>query len=243
MYIESIIIFNTYIDLLILLLTSVLIKEKISIKKLIISSLIGGLSSLILFLKISISELLIISIIISIFIIKISFKKIKALFYFYLNSILIGGIIFLINNLVKLKTIENYFVLIIITPIILIIYKKNIKKLKENYNLNYQIKINYNNQKLILNSFIDTGNNLTDPYFHKPVILINDNILESDKFFYIPYSTITETGIIKGFYLNEIEIIGHKKIKNIVVGLLPKKLQISNVECLLNNRIMEELND
>ena len=241
MYIEVIIIFNIYIDFLVLLLTSILIKQKIPLKKLLFISLISGLSSIILFLNITIIELLITSFLISILIIKLTFKKMKALLYFYLNSILIGGIIFLVNNFIKLSTLDNYLVLALITPIFLIIYKKKIKDLKENYNLNYQIKLKYKGKKITLNSFLDTGNNLTDPYFNKPVILINEDIIKSDKYFYIPYSTITEDGIIKAIHINEIEIIGFKKVKDVIIGLLPKRLQINNIDCLLNKRIMEEI--
>ena len=241
MYIEVIIIFNIYIDFLVLLLTSILIKQKIPLKKLLFISLISGLSSIILFLNITIIELLIISFLISILIIELTFKKMKALLYFYLNSILIGGIIFLVNNFIKLSTLDNYLVLTLITPIIIIIYKKKIKDLKENYNLNYQIKLKYKGKKITLNSFLDTGNNLTDPYFNKPVILVNEDIIKSDKYFYIPYSTITEDGIIKAIHINEIEIIGFKKVKDVIIGLLPKRLQINNIDCLLNKRIMEEI--
>lgn len=240
MYIEILVIFNIYMDILILLMTSILMKQKIPLKKLILSSLIGGTSSLILFLKISIPELLIISFFISLIIIKISFNTIKPLIYFYLNSIVLGGIIFLINNYINLKPLGNYIILIIITPIVLIIYKYKVKDLKKNYNLNYQVKFKYNNQNIILKSFLDTGNNLIDPYFNRPVILINDYLLKTDKYFYIPYSTITESGIIKAICIDEVEIIGSKKIKNVVVGLLPQKLKLKKIDCLLNNRLMEE---
>jgi len=242
MYIELIILFNIYIDFLILLMTSTLLKQKISLKRLILASLIGGVSTFILFTNISIAELLVISFIFSLIIIKIAFNKLKALFYFYFNSILIGGLIFLINNYFKINASTNYIILFLITPIIVIIYKIKVRSLKENYNLNYQIKFNYKGQKLILNSFLDTGNNLIDPYFHKPVILINDYLLKCDKYFYIPYNTITESGVIKAFCLDEIEIIGFKIIKNVVVGLLPNKLKLTKIDCLLNNKIMEEYN-
>ena len=244
MYIEVIIIFNIYIDFLVLLLTSILIKQKIPLKKLLFISLISGLSSIILFLNITIIELLIISFLISILIIELTFKKMKALLYFYLNSILIGGIIFLVNNFIKLSTLDNYLVLTLITPIIIIIYKKKIKDLKENYTGAAKTGFwtrKYKGKKITLNSFLDTGNNLTDPYFNKPVILVNEDIIKSDKYFYIPYSTITEDGIIKAIHINEIEIIGFKKVKDVIIGLLPKRLQINNIDCLLNKRIMEEI--
>ena len=242
MYIELVIIFNIYIDFLIIIMTSILMKEKVKTKKIILSSLLGGLSSLLLLMKITIFELLIFSVITSLIIVKISFSKLKSLIYFYFNSILIGGIIFLFNNYFKLNVFENYLILLIITPFIVITYKFKIKELKENYNFYYQIKINYNGQNLILKTFLDSGNKLIDPYFNRPVILINEYILKNDKYFYIPYSTITESGIIKAIHLDEIEIIGLKKIKNVVVGLLPKKLMLNNIDCLLNIKLLEECN-
>ena len=241
MYIELIIIFNIYIDFLLLLMTAIIIKKKVSIKRLILSSFVGGISTIVLFLKISILELLIISFIFSLIITYMTFKSIKGLFYFYLNSITLGGFIFLINNYFKITNSLNYLILIIILPILVIIYKKKVRNLKENYNYNFQVKIKYQNQKVILNSFLDTGNNLTDPYFHKPVILINEYLIKSDKYFYIPYNTITEEGIIKAFCIDEVEIIGFKSIKNVVIGLLPKKLELNNIDCLLNKKIMEEI--
>ena len=242
MYIETVIVFNIYIDYIVILLTSILIKQKIPINKQILVSTIGGLSSLLLFLNISIIELIITTILISLIIVKMAFNSLKAIIYFYLNSILIGGIIFLMNNYLDLNTVENYITLVIITPIIVILYKRKTKNLKENYNLKYQVKFKYQGQNITLNSFLDTGNNLKDPYFNKPVILINDYLIKTDKFFYIPYSTITESGVIKAIYMKEIEIVGIKRIKNIVIGLLPQELKLNSVECLLNNKLMEELN-
>ena len=239
MYIELIIIFNVYIDFIVILMTSILLKQKLKLKKILIYSSILGLSSIILFFKISILELIIISFLLSLIIIKKLFGKIKALFYFYFNSIMIGGIIFLINNYFNLNK-YNLILLIIISPIIYIVYKFKVKDLKENYNLNYEIEFKIKNQKYHLKSFLDTGNNLIDPYFHKPVILINNFGLENDKYFYIPYSTISESGIMKAFLIDNLNIIGVKKVNNVVVGILPQKLKLKKIDCLLNNRILEE---
>ena len=239
MYIEIFLVFNIYIDFLIILMTAILLKKRIQFKRLILSSIIGGLSSIFLFTKITIIELLIISFCISLIIIKIAFNQFKIIFYFYLNAIILGGTIFFINNYFNIKTSFNYLILIIITPIIVIIYKARIKDFKDNYNLKYQIKFKYQDQNLVLDSFLDTGNNLVDPYFHKPVILINDSLIKCDKYFYIPYSTIAETGIIKAFLIDKIEVIGYKTFDNIVIGLLPNKLKLNKIDCLLNNNMME----
>ncbi len=245
-FIETLILFNIYIDFIVILMTSIILKQYVSKKNIISASLIGGLSTIILFIKITTISLIILQMFISFIIILVAFGKksfFKKIVYFYINSILLGGIIFAINNIVFLSSIANFIILIVLTPLIVMFYREQIKKLKTNYNLKYKVNIKYKDKFISLNSFFDTGNSLIDPYFNKPVILINEDLLEIDNYFYIPYNTITEKGIIKGILVDEIEIVGLKSIKKIVVGLLPNKLRIDDVDCLLNYKIMEELND
>ena len=58
-YIETLFLFNAYIDFICLYILSIILKVKIDKKKILISSLIGGISSLLLFLKISLFKFLI----------------------------------------------------------------------------------------------------------------------------------------------------------------------------------------
>lgn len=240
MYVELIIIFNIYIDFIVILMTSILLKRKLKFKKLITYASLLGISSIILFFRITILELIIISFLISLILIKKLFNSCKALFYFYFNSIMLGGFIFLINNYFKLNAKSNFILITFVLPIVYFIYKIKIKDLKENYNLNYEVEFINNDQNYRLKSFLDTGNNLVDPYFNKPVILINNLDLKCDKYFYIPYSTISESGIMKAFLLDNLEIIGVKNVKNVIVGILPNKLKLKKIDCLLNTKILEE---
>lgn len=244
-YIETLFLFNAYIDFICLYILSIILKVKIDKKKILISSLIGGISSLLLFLKISLFKFLILQIFISYLIVVIAFDHKKILFKiftFYFISFLFGGIILALNNIFKLNTLANFLVLTLISTLIALISKKEIIKIKTNYNLNYQITFNYKNQKILLNSFFDTGNNLIDPYFHKPVILVDERLIDVSNYFYIPYNTITESGVIKAILVENLEIIGLKKVQKVVIGLLPKELKMKDADCLLNIRIMEELN-
>lgn len=244
-YIEVLILFNIYIDFLLLFMTKIIQKNVLNIKRVVIASIVGGFGTLVLFAKIPVIIFLVIELLLSILIILIAFghKKILTnILYFYLNGILLGGLIFTINNIYKLSYKGNFLILLFLTPLILIFYKKQIKSLKTNYNLHYQVKIKLKDKNLNLNSFFDTGNNLIDPYFNRPVVLINESLIKCDKYFYIPYSTITESGVIKAITVDEFEIIGLKATSEVVVGLLPEKLKIKHVDCLLNYKILEEIN-
>lgn len=232
-------------DFLLLFMTKIIQKNILNIKRVLLASVVGGASTLILFMKISIPLFLFFEILLSILIVLIAFgckKIIKNIVYFYLNAILLGGLIFALNNICSLSYKGNFLILLIITPLIVLFYKHQIKSLKTNYNLHYQVRIKVNNKTINLNSFFDTGNNLVDPYFNRPVILINESLIESDKYFYIPYSTITENGIIKAIAVDEFEILGLKTINKVVIGLLPEKLKIKHTDCLLNYKILEEIN-
>ena len=244
-YIEALMLFNVYIDFLILVMIKTMQKKQFNFKRIFTASTIGGLSTILLFVKIPVFLFLITQLILSVFIVLIAFGRRKLgsnILHFYLNGILLGGLILAFNNIYTLNYQNNFTLLILLTPLLFIIHKHQIKNLKINYNLHYQARIKINNQIIKLNSFFDTGNNLIDPYFKRPVILVNENLIKSEEYFFIPYNTITETGILKAIAVDELEIEGVKTISKIVVGLLPNKLKLKEIDCLLNNRILEELN-
>lgn len=207
-----------------------------------LASIVGGLGTLFLFLKIPLFKFLILEFSLSILIIVIAFGKSNIwsnLLYFYLNALLLGGLILLFNNWFSLSYKGNFLILMIITPVMTLVYKNQIKVLKTNYNLNYKVEIKVKDQIIKLNSFFDTGNNLVDPYFNYPVILINESLIKSDKYFYIPYSTITESGVIKAVLADSFKVFGLKTINKVVIGLLPINLKLRGIECLLNYKILE----
>jgi len=95
-YLDSLLILNLFIDYFILYGTKKLLKRKTSIKRLILGSIIGSLTTFTVFLKLTSLKLLIIKLILSIFIILVTFGKrnfIENIFYFYIISIIIGGLL------------------------------------------------------------------------------------------------------------------------------------------------------
>ena len=250
-------ILNFFFDFLLLLSVSILLRRNVSIYKIIFASFLGGLSIIFLFIKLNSFQLFIFKFLISIIMILIAFgyKSIKYTFknilYLYTSSMILGGFLYFLNTEFSYKQIGLVFInkglsinvvfLIIFCPIILYIYIKQGIWLKNNYSNYYKIKIFLNNKEYNFNAFLDTGNNLATPISNKPVILI-DKKLEVDKYFYIPYKVVNNKGVIKCFKSDKV-IINNREKKGVIVGIMNDKIKIDGIDCLLNKKIMEGIND
>ena len=252
-YLDLIMLLNFFFDFILLLSVSILLRRKASISRLMLGAFIGGLSMLFLFIKINNMELFILKAAISIFMILISFGyksisyTLKNILFLYISSIVLGGFLYFLNIEFSYKQYGLVFInngysinvvfLIIFSPIIIYIYVKQGLLLKTNYSNYYLINIYLNNHKYSFNAYMDTGNNLTDPITHKPVILI-DKLIPCKRYFYIPYKGVNDIGLIKCFKADKVEVNGITKYKTIV-GVLDQKIKIDGVDCLLNKKLLE----
>ena len=112
-YLEYIILLNFLLDFMILYGTKRLLNINTKIYRLILGSILGSITSIILFISINTIQLLILKLILSVLIIIVSFGNkniINNILYFYLISIIIGGIIYLFD---LLKYQEFYYILLI----------------------------------------------------------------------------------------------------------------------------------
>ena len=166
-YIEIVILINFIYDFLILLTISSTLKRNRKTYYYLLSSLIGSLSLLLLFIKINNILLFLLKIFISVIMVIVAFgyKSFKYtlanLFYFYMTSIILAGFLYLLKG--KNANFNlNYILLLIISPIILFIYYKSNKTLKNTYSDYYKIKIVFDKIEFNLISFYDNGNNLID---------------------------------------------------------------------------------
>ncbi len=211
------------------------------------SSLIGVLSIFLLFLKINNIVLFLLKILISVIMVIVAFgyKSIKYtisnIIYFYMTSIVLAGFLYLIKGNSSNFNL-NYIVLLIIGPIILFIYYKSNKKLKNTYSDYYKIKIVFDNIEISCISFYDNGNNLKDPISRKSIIIVGNNRLE--KIYnirspvYVPVITVKGTHLMKCFKPSYI-ILNDKKIYNYLIGESSIKFS-DGVECLLNKSLKED---
>lgn len=239
-YIELVFIVNFLLDFIILYGTKKLLKLNKSNKRLLLASIIGSLSTIIIFLKITNIILIILKILLSLILIIVSFGKSNILintFYFYLISIIVGGTIYLLD--LNKNLYFNYLILIILSPIIIYLLIKELNKHRLNINDKYLVEITISKKKYKLEGFIDTGNRLSSPIKKEPVILVNLKI-NYNKVIYIPYKALNTEGIIPCIKPDKI-MINNKQIKNYLVGLATDKFTIDNVNCILPNKLKEDL--
>lgn len=246
-YIDLVCIINFIYDFLILLTVSFTLKRNRKIYYYILSSLIGVLSIFLLFLKINNIILFLLKILISIIMVIVAFgyKSIKYtisnIIYFYMTSIILAGFLYLIKGNSSNFNL-NYIMLLIIGPIILFIYYKSNKKLKNTYSDYYKIKIVFDNIEYNLVSFYDNGNNLKDPISRKSIIIVGNSRLE--KIYnirspvYVPVITVKGMHLMKCFKPSYI-ILNDKKIYNYLIGESSIKFS-DGVECLLNKSLKED---
>lgn len=242
-YIDLFFLFNTVMDIIIITSVSILLKRNTTYKRILISSLLGGLSSLMLFTSINRLLLELITIILMITI-AFKYKNIRYfltnILYTYILSILLGGLIYLFNSKVTLNIYLNYLVIIILSIEVMTLYIKENKKIKNTYNNYYKVDIYFKDkEKISLIGFLDTGNNLYDPYKKRPIILVDKKYQKEDKFILVPYHTINGEGLLKCIKPEKvyIEKIGYKT--NLLVAFSSSPSTINGVEVLLHKDLMK----
>ena len=242
-YIDLLIVLNFIYDYLIMNIVSIVLKRIINKKRLFLSSIIGELSILFLILNFNYIILLTLKLLLAIImnIISFKYKNIKYtltnLSYFYMISIILGGIIYYcyLNHI-------NYLITMIIVPLILTIYIIH-NNLKINYNNYYNLVITFkNNHILNLNGYLDTGNNLIDPINNNPIIIINPNIINYKNYRLVPIQVLNKHILLKCIDIKNIKI-NNKIINNITLGISDININIDGVDILLNNRLRKEIDD
>ena len=177
-------------------------------------------------------------------IIAFKYKNIKYfltnILYTYILSILLGGLIYLFNSKVTLNIYLNYLVIIVLSIEVMTLYIKENKKIKNTYNNYYKVDIYFKDkEKISLIGFLDTGNNLYDPYKKRPIILVDKKYQKEDKFILVPYHTINGEGLLKCIKPEKvyIEKIGYKN--NLLVAFSSSSSTINGVEVILHKELMK----
>lgn len=196
-YIDVVLIENLIMNSIILLATGLILKEKIKIIRLLLSSLLGAIYSVISYISIlEIYSSMILKIILSIVMIYIAFtpqnmkKMWKDLLIFYLTSFVFGGAAFALIYIVKpqdilmknglflgtypLKTIIlGAIIAFIIIMVAFTVVKTKITK-KDMF---CEIEIGINGKKIETTAMLDTGNLLKEPITNTPVIVVEHTLL------------------------------------------------------------------
>ena len=256
LYLDLIFILNIWFDFLLLLAVSILLKRNVKLKRIIISSIIGGITIFFLFIKFTSFTLFLFKILVSILMIitAFSFKNIKYtltnLGYFYLSSIILGGGMYLVSDMFSYNNNGlvfyyngfqiNYFILVIISPIIIYLYIKNTLKFKNDYANYYKVDFLYKKKTYHLNGYLDTGNHLKDIYKKRNIILVKLNINLEDNFIYTPYKALNYEGIIKCFKPDKL-YVNKKEFYNYLIGISNDNFKIDGIDCILHSNMKGKL--
>lgn len=257
-YIELVIIINFIIDFILLFGVCLILRRQTNLKRLLLSSLVGSITMVSMFYNIEGMYLFIIKLFTSLLMVIICCKfntikyTLQNVFYLYTLSIILGGSIYLISIeiITKYKELSflsdgiyiNFIVLLIFSPLIIFIYVKQIKKIKNTYSNYYNIDIYLKDKtKTSLTGYLDTGNHLVDPYKNRPIILVNKDKINFnyDNILLVPYDTLNNHGLLKCIVPDKIFIdsIGIKN--NFLIGISEDTINIEGVDCILHPSLME----
>lgn len=259
-YIDVILFINIFFDFLLLLSVSIILRRHAKIYRIILGSLVGGITIIFLFFNITTIQLFILKLIIALLMVLATFgyKNIKYTLknysFLYLTGIALGGALYFLNLQFSYKNNGlifynngfsiNFIVLIILTPILLYIYIKELKDLKTNYSKYHKVNIYFkSNKNITLNGYLDTGNNLIDPYKKRPIILVDyskiKKYITNEKELLVPYNSINNNDILRCIKVKKIEIDG-LEYTDILIGLSLNKIYIDGIDCILNNKMLKE---
>lgn len=255
-YLDLVMILNFFIDFVLLLTVSLILKRNISITRIMLGAFFGGISILFLFFNINSIALFLFKVLISVIMILITFKYINLkytlvnLLYLYMSSIILGGFLYLLNIEFSYKQIGiifinnglsiNFIFLIIFSPIILYIYIKQTKNLRYSYSNYYNIEIINKNKKYKYTAYMDSGNVLVDSLTKKSVILIDKRkiLFNIKEFRLIPYMGVNGANMIKVIKIDKL-LFNNKEYNNVLLGIMDN-ISLDGVDVILNRKLLEE---
>lgn len=239
-YLDVIFFENMIINLIILIVTGIIRKIKVNKIKITIASLIGSIYAVLKILKgidFGIIEKILIAVIMNItaFYPQSVLNMLKTQAVFISVTFIIGGLNLALVENFGIKNI-NITLLSGLMGALLIkrIMRENKEKLtNKDFIVNLEVKIN--NKIMKLKAFVDTGNQLKDPFTKESVVIIQSNKIDFEN-------------IIKGGD-NKIRIIPYKTVgneKSIMWGIKPDYIKINNIKkenvilAFCNNKISEK---
>ncbi len=243
-YLDLLVLLNFFYDFILLWTIGIALKRIIKFKRIFLSAIIGAISFLIVLADINLFLLLIYKLLFAIIMVIFAFGyknfkyTISNLTYLYMCSVILAGFLLFLDNEIN----ANYIFLLFFAPLILLLYIYQTKKLRQKQNLMYCVKIVLKNNKILnLNGFVDSGNRLKDPVTNKSIIIVNKNIYNNKDPIYVPYKTLNKTSLMKCFSLKYIEI-NNQKYNNYLLGVSDEVINIEGADCLLNYKILEDIN-
>lgn len=247
-YVDLVFLINFIMDFYILSGVKFILKKETKIIHILFGSLIGSLSLFVLFVDISLLVLNVFKIIVSVVMVYVAFGKkniLYNLFYLYVVSIIVGGFLYLINDTLGYEVDSfifvnngysiNFIILLVVSPIIISLYVMEFIRYRKRINTIYDVIIKFRDYEVCLEGFLDTGNKLVDPYFKRPIVLVNRKCLRirDSSYIYVPFSSLNNNGLLKCIMCEYI-LVNNKKYRNILIGVSDNL----NMDCVLNERLI-----
>jgi len=255
-YLDIIFLENIFMNTIILFATATILRLKIKIIRILISSIIGSLYAILTYISnLEIFLNLILKIILSVTMIYIPFEPgnlkqtLKILMIFYLTSFTFGGVAFFLLYFVKPQNIllENgvligtYPMKIILSGgilgfIIITIAFKTIKNKITKKDMYCKLQVELENAKVNLEAIIDTGNFLIDPISKTPVIVVEKDSLKQalpDTLLNNLQKIIFGKDVDIGEYESKIRIIPFSSLgkeNGLLIGIKAKRIFINYKE-------------
>lgn len=252
-YLDLVFVINFIFDLLLLMTVAIECKSFSSRIRLCLGALFGSFTTFILFLPFNNISIFLFKAIISVVMILIAFKYVNKIAFFkqikslYGSSIILAGIMYFIENQLNFfdNTINNFLIIIISGPIVFYLYIKKHKEHIIKKELVHQVAIKCRMKTIKTLGFIDTGNNIKDPYKKRSVIIIDSKELEIpiEDAILVPYKTVDSTNLLRCIEIEEILLDGKLVSNKYLLGISPLQISINGASCILPNTMESDISD
>ena len=257
-YVDVVFFINFMYDLYLLMVVSFLLKVHIKLRRFLLGAFLGGLSIFLLFLPISDVLLFFLKIAISIVMILATFSYqnktlfVKQLGFLYFASFCLGGLLYALNAtwsyerqgflFLQKDTSLNFYLILILGPILFFSYFKRIWNEKKKVALIHFLEFEAFGKKFEVEGYLDTGNQLHDPYRKRGVILLYEKEFTPplEKTIWVPFKTAEGSGLLSCIVPQNLKVDGKIK-KNYLVGFTKSELNLQGRRCILPEQMREEL--
>lgn len=252
-YVDVLFFVNVFVDYILLWEFGKAAKKKKRICRLIAGSILGGVGAVLKCFQIPVPYILILC-----FMILIAYpgttrgEKVFCIIYFYLFNIMTGGIIYYLRE--QQLFINKGWQLILVIYALCIGMTKGAGYFYEkavSVRHQYPVQILLEGEKIEGMGLLDTGNQLYDPFFHRPVMLGEYGLVkelyerQKDTLLWIPYHSIgKDHGMLPAIKIENLGIqINNQWVykKNVLMGVKQGKLSAKNqYQFILHEKILWE---
>ncbi|MBR5201974.1 MAG: sigma-E processing peptidase SpoIIGA [Clostridia bacterium] len=228
LYVDILIILNTLVNYFILLAVDKILRIHSKKWRILLGGAVGGISSLLIFFEnlgvimTLLKILTAILMVIATFGIKPIKRLLKSTFLLFAITFLFGGLIFAIyiffdkdiliysNGIVYFDISLSFLIICTVIFYVVITLTSKIIDKKAPKSKEYYVTVENAGKTISCTAFMDTGNNLLEPFSGYPVIMIDSvlfyKLFNEEKIRLIPVSTVNGESLIKAFRPEKITI-------------------------------------